>query len=160
MTAENLQCMWAEKPVGRTQTVHDILSGGVAEGAVAGPRSKSGFMLKRWRWLPCFSMARGQSWLMPTSTWVRSWSSLRTSNSRTCVKGLGVAVVEGEALVVRLAVVEALPDAAHAGDAQGADAEHVGGAEVVDVGGDPAAFVELPEVRGGLVVVGHEEGRG
>ncbi|KAL3297921.1 lariat debranching enzyme [Colletotrichum asianum] len=61
--------------------------------------------------------------------------------------------------MVRLAVIEALPDAAHRRDPQRAQAQHVRRAEVVDVGRRPAAVVELPQVRRGLVVAGREDGQ-
>ena len=75
------------------------------------------------------------------------------------IEALDLVLVEGQALVVGFAVVEALPDAAHAGDAQRAQTEDVGGAHVVDVRSDPAAVVELPKVRRRLMVAGHEDGQ-
>lgn len=75
------------------------------------------------------------------------------------VEALDVLAAEGQALVVRQGVVVLRVDAAHAGDPQGPEAQDVGGAEVVDVGCDPAAVVELPEVRARLVVPADEDGQ-
>lgn len=59
---------------------------------------------------------------------------------------------------MRLAIVKALPNATQSGNAQRPHAQHVCRAHVVDIGRDPAAIVELPQVRGGLVVAGDEDG--
>ena len=55
-------------------------------------------------------------------------------------------------------VVVGLEDAACAGDSEASEVDGAGGAEVVDVGGDPAAVVEFPEVVAGLVVAADDEG--
>ena len=53
---------------------------------------------------------------------------------------------------MRLAVVEALPDATHPGDAKRSKFEDVCGPHVVDVGRGPASIIQLPHLTAGFVV--------
>jgi hypothetical protein len=74
------------------------------------------------------------------------------------IKRLDIIVAEGESFMMGFAVVEALPDARHAGNAEGPKTEDICGAHVIDVGGHPAPVEEFPEMGARLVVPAHEEG--
>lgn len=75
------------------------------------------------------------------------------------VKTLLVGPVEGQPLVMRLAVVHSLPDAAQPGNPQRAQPQHVGRAHVVDIGCDPTTVVQLRQMGRSLVVAPDEDGQ-
>lgn len=68
-----------------------------------------------------------------------------------------VIFAEWKPLMVRLTIVKAFPDARHAGNAKWPQAKDVGGTHVVDIGRNPAAVVELPEMRARLVIASNED---
>lgn len=58
--------------------------------------------------------------------------------------------------MMRLSVVKAFPDTRHAGNSDGTQAKDVGSTHVVDIGSNPAAIVQFPEMRASFVISGNE----
>ena len=62
-----------------------------------------------------------------------------------------------QALMMRFAVVVSLPDPRHAGNTKGPNPDDIRDTKIVDVRRDPAAVVELEQMRGSFVVTANEE---
>lgn len=74
------------------------------------------------------------------------------------IERLGIALVEGETLMMGFAIVVALPDATHASDSNGSQSKNVGGAHIVDIWGDPAAIMQLCQMRCCFVIASNKDG--
>ena len=73
------------------------------------------------------------------------------------VDGRNVISVVGQAFVVGLPVVVALPDARHSRDSERSKANDVRGTHEVDVGGHPTAIVELRKMITRLMIAPNEQ---
>ena len=140
------------KPVGRPQPVHDVLRRRAAQPSVQALRLEVRLLGKK-QLLITVSLDGARPVVAQAHVHLSSHGKkLAHLKLADVVERLDVAGPEGQALMVVAAVVVARPDATEAGDAQGAEPDHVGGAEVVYSRRNPATVVELPEVGCRLVV--------
>jgi len=134
------------EPIRRPKAIHDKLGSWVPQSAVVGLALKIGLHVKEIAAVTVLLDVTGPVVADPNVDLGADLEQLADVDLAHVVEALDVIGVEGETLMVRLSEVKALPDAAQTGDAQGPETENIGGAHVVDVGSNPAAIKQLPEV--------------
>ena len=140
------------EPVGRPQPVHDVLRRRAPQPPVQALRLEIRLLGKK-PLLITVSLDGARPVVAQADVHLGSQGKKLAHLKLThVVERLDVAGGEGQALMVVAAVVVARPDATQASDAQGTEADHVRGAEVVYARSNPATIVELPEVSCRLVV--------